>query len=212
MSGTRFKEIEHKFVIGDDFDLEDFRTRMRSLGPEKSTALAVRDVYYWSERHRQVVYRHRYDRELQHLSVKSLEKDTEVRVEVNLDLGQHRGDQQPAVEAFLDTLEITWRGEIEKQIEVYYFPDCEIVYYRGSPGGGQMGRTAEAESVACVEFEARRQDSIDDALEVLRRYEELTGFDARRRTSKTLVELLYPSNPGLTPWATSSRPPGSGDR
>ncbi len=43
------------------------------------------------------------------------------------------------------------------------------------------------------------------------RYEEITGFDACLRTSKTLAELLYPSNPGLTPWATSSRPPGSRD-
>ncbi len=206
--GTRFKEIEHKFVVGDDFDLEAFRARMQSLGPTRTTALAVRDVYYWSERHRQVVYRHRYDHELQHLSVKSLEKDTEVRVEVNLDLGQHRGDQQPAVEAFLDTLEIAWRGEIEKQIEVYYFADCEVVYYRGA---------SESESVACVEFEARRQDSIDDALDVLRRYEKRTGFEERRRSSKTLVELLFPewrcsTTQGLHPGLPHAALSGSGAR
>ena len=191
MSETAFKEIEHKFVVGDDFDLEDFRACMQRLGPIKTTALPVRDVYYWSERHPRVVYRHRYDHELQHLSVKSLEDDTEVRIEVNLDLGQHRGDQQATVEAFLDPLEIAWRGEIEKQIEVYHFPDCEVVYYRGSAGGG----APETESVACVEFEARQPATIDDALEVLHRYEKLTGFGARRRTSKTLVELLYPGAP-----------------
>ena len=183
MSETRFKEIEHKFVLGDDFDLADFRDRMRALGPEKTTALTVRDVYYWSRRHPRVIYRHRYDHELQHLSVKSLDQDSEVRLEVNLDLGQHRGDQRRAVEAFLDTLEIDWRGEIEKEIEVYHFPDCEVVYYRGS---------SQTDAVACVEFEARRQDSIAAALAVLDRYEALTGFDARERTPRTLVELLYP--------------------
>ncbi len=193
MSETAFKEIEHKFVVGDDFDLEDFRARMRGLDPTKTVMLPVRDVYYWSERHPRVVFRHRYDHELQHLSVKSLETDTEVRIEVNLDLGQHQGDQQATVEAFLDTLDIAWRGEIEKEIEVYHFPDCEVVYYQGRPGEGHVAGAAVAESVACVEFEAVRQETIEDALAVLAKYEEITGFDARQRTSKTLVELLYPS-------------------
>ncbi len=182
MSQTAFQEIEHKFVVGDDFDLEDFRARAAALGPIKTTALEVRDVYYWSASHPRIVFRHRYDHELQHLSVKSLQRDTEMRLEVNLDLGQHRGDQQATAEAFLDPLGIDWRGEIVKQIEVYHFPTCEIVYYRGA---------AQGESVACVEFEARHQSSVDDALAVLEQHEDLFGFDARDRTSKTLVELLY---------------------
>ncbi len=190
MSDTEFQEIEHKFVVGDDFDLPAFRRLLRALGPEGTTALSVRDVYYWSERHPRIVFRHRYDRELQHLSVKSLEPDPEVRLEVNLDLGQHRGDQQAAVEAFLGALEIDWRGEVDKEIEVFYFPDCEVVYYRGA---------SRSTSVACVEFEARGQASIDDALRVLARYERLTGFRSRRRTAKTLVDLLFPA--ASTPWA-----------
>jgi hypothetical protein len=183
VSETRFQEIEHKFVVGDDFDLAGLRARLLALEPERTTALVVRDVYYWSARHPKIVFRHRFDRELQHLSVKSLAPDPEVRLEVNLDLGQHRGDQQPAVEAFLGALEVDWRGEIEKEIEVFYFPDCEIVHYRGA---------SDAASVACVEFEARRQASIDDARRVLSRYERLAGFEGRRRTARTLVELLFP--------------------
>ncbi len=186
MTETRFKEIEHKFVVGDDFDLEEFRVAMRDLGPTETTALAVRDVYYWSERRPRIVFRHRYDRELQHLSVKSLGDDPQVRLEVNLDLGQHRGDQQPAVEAFLEAAGISWRGEVAKEIEVYYFPDCEIVHYRGSAGD---------RSVACVEIEAREHASIEDALAVLARYERLIGFEGRRREARTLVEILYPGAP-----------------
>ncbi len=170
-------------MVGEEFDLDAFRATLRDLKPAKTTALAVRDVYYWSELHPRLVFRHRFDHELQHLSVKSLEKDPEVRVEINLDLGQHRGDQQPAVEAFLDTLEVAWRGEIDKEIEVYYFEDCEIVYYLAAAGD---------RAVACVELEARRPASIDDALEVLARYELRTGFAGRRRTARTLVELLFP--------------------
>ncbi len=186
MSETAFKEIEHKFVVGEGFDLAEFRTCMRSLNPHKTTILTVRDIYYWSQLHPRVIYRHRWDPELQHLSVKSLEKDTEVRVEVNIDLGQHRGNQQATVEAFIDTLGISWRGDILKDIEVYHFPECEVVYYRGTAGDA---------TVACVEFEALQQDSIDDALEVLRRYEESAGFTGRQRTPKTLVELLFSDLP-----------------
>ncbi len=193
MTETRFKEIEHKFVVGDDFDLEEFRATMRGLGPERTTTLAVRDVYYWSEGRPRIVFRHRFDDELQHLSIKSLDDDPEVRVEINLDLGQHRGDQQPAVEAFLETLDLAWRGEIDKQIEVYYFPDCEVVYYRGA---------SESESVACVEFEARRHDSIDDALAVLARYERRIGFEGRRREARPLVAMLFPGAPFLSRYAS----------
>ena len=183
MPEIQFQEIEHKFVVGEDFDLETFRDQMVSLSPVKTTILPVRDVYYRSAHHPRFVFRHRYDRELQHLTVKSLEADPEVRLEVNLDLGQHQGNQQHTVEAFLEALEIEWRGEIKKDIEVYHFPDCEVVYYRGA---------SESRSVACVEFEAHDQDDVASALEVLKEYEELTGFDARDRTAKTLVELLFP--------------------
>ncbi len=183
MSEVAFKEIEHKFVVGDEFDLASFRARMRGLSPTETVVLSVRDVYYWSKHHPEVIYRHRYDRERQQLTAKSLQPDPEVRVEINLDLSQHRGDQQQAVAAFLETLDVGWRGEIRKEIEVFYFADCEIVYYRAS---------AATRSVACVEFEARRPDSIGDALEILRKYEERVGFKQRRRTAKTLVELLFP--------------------
>ena len=178
-----FREIEHKFVVGDGFDREGFRRRVRALDPRRTTELTVRDVYYLTRHPPGFIYRHRYDRELQHLSVKSLEADSEVRTEVNLDLGQHRGDQQAAVEAFLATLDVAWRGVVEKDIEVFYFPDCEIVYYRAA---------ADGEAVCCVELEAVGATSVDEALAVLAAYEERIAFADRERTTKPVVELLYP--------------------
>ena len=184
MNPNRFKEIEHKFVVGDELDLDDFRQRVRRLEPIKANALAVRDVYYLTRHQPRYIYRHRYDRELQHLTAKSLQDDSQVRVEINLDLGQRRGDQRETVEAFLETLEIVWQGVVQKDIEVYYFPDCEIVHYRAR---------ADSRTVRCVELEARDKNSIDDAIAVLHRYEKLIGFEDRRRTAKTVVELLFPS-------------------
>ena len=193
MSPVEFREIEHKFVVGDDFDLEDFRARIRGLEPLETTALAVRDVYYLTAGRPGYIYRHRFDQELQHLTVKSLEADSEVRLEVNLDLGQHRGDQQQTVEAFLASLGVVWRGVIEKQIEVYYFPDCEIVYYQATAGSPEGEAAQRIDSVRCVEFEAIRKPSVEDAVEILRRYQKRMGFEDRDRSHRTLVEILYPS-------------------
>jgi hypothetical protein len=145
----------------------------------------VRDDYFLTEggRNRRFVIRHRYDAELHQLSVKTLEADTEVRGEVNLDLGHHAGDQRAQVDAFLDQLGVTWRGTIHKDLTVWYFPDSEVVYYQAS---------TESRSVRCVEFEATRKDSLADALATLRRYERLTGFDGAVRSRLSLLQILYP--------------------
>ncbi len=185
MSGPSFREIEHKYVVDDDFDVAAFRRTWLRRRPVKTTSLAVRDVYYATAHQPGHIYRHRYDRELQHLTVKSLEADAEVRLEVNLDLGQHRGDQQTTVEAFMATLDVVWRGEIHKEIEVFYFPDCEVVYYEATAASG---------SVTCVELEAIGAPSIDEAKNVLEKYAAMADFDPRRRTKQTLVEILFPSD------------------
>ena len=42
----RFKEIEHKYVVGDAFDLPRFRDTLAALGPHRTSAIRVRDCYY----------------------------------------------------------------------------------------------------------------------------------------------------------------------
>lgn len=181
----RFHEIEHKFVVGDDFDADGLRYRLRQLGPQRETSCEVRDVYYLLEGRPGLIYRHRFDAELQHLSVKSFGGDTEARLEVNLDLGQHRGDQQATVEAFLGVAGVTWRGEVRKEIEVFYFNECEIVIYQAHANGHHR-------RLRCVELEARGATSLEAGLEVLTRWEERIGFADRQRTDAPLVALLYP--------------------
>ena len=181
----RFTEIEHKFLVAGAFDLPRFRAAVEALGPVRSFALRVRDRYFLTghgEAHRYVI-RHRYDEELHHLTIKAIEADPEVRSEINLDLGQHAGDQAAAVEAFVDRLGATWRGDITKDIEVWEFPACEVVHYTASAGDRQ---------VRCVEFEALHAANVEEALAVLRHYERAAGFGDAERSLASLVDLLYP--------------------
>lgn len=181
----RFKEIEHKYIVEDQFDLEGFRQSVSALDPTRTLKTRVKDRYYLTEggRARRFLFRHRYDTELHHLTIKALEKDTEVRVEVNLDLGHHAGSQEGHVEAFVDQLGVLWSGTLHKELEVWYFPDCEVVYYEASTA---------SRAVRCVEFEATRKDSLDGALETVKGFERATGFQAMTRSRLSLPQLLFP--------------------
>jgi hypothetical protein len=181
----RFHEIEHKFVVGDDFDLEAFAAKLEALRPTRKTSIRVRDTYYLldTEASPRFVIRHRYDEELHHLTLKTVEADTQVRREINLDLGHHAGDQRAQVEAFLGLLGVAWSGSLEKDLRVWYFADAEVVHYRATTG---------ERAVSCVEFEATRKPSLPEALEVLERYERATGFDRDTRSHRSLVQILFP--------------------
>ena len=180
-----FKEIEHKYVVGDEFDLPRFRERLTALGPSRTGSIRVRDRYYLLEGslERRFMIRHRFDAELHHLTIKSLENDTEVRDEVNLDLGQHAGDQAAQVDAFMARLGGVWSGTVQKDVDVWYFPDCEVVHYLASTG---------SRTVRCVEFEATRRDSLAAALAIVDTFERATGFAGLVRSRLSLPQLLFP--------------------
>lgn len=180
----RFKEIEHKFIVSDQFDLARFRQAVTALGPTRTSTVSVQDRYFLTDggSARRFLMRHRYDAELHHLTIKSLEADNEVRGEVNLDLGHHAGSQAAQVDAFMGHLGVIWRGELHKQLEVWYFPDCEVVYYEAA---------TSSRSVRCVEFEATRKDSLPEALATVERFERATGFDSASRTRESLPQLLF---------------------
>ncbi len=181
----RFTEVEHKFVVGDGFDTAGLRRALEALGPTRHASLQVRDRYFLTGdgRTRHYILRHRFDRELHQLTIKSLASDPEVRDEINLDLGHHQGDQAAQVNAFAARMGVTWAGELLKDLDVWYFPDCEVVHYVASSGD---------RTVRCVEFEAIRQASIPAALAVIDRYERATGFDPSARSRQSLVDLLFP--------------------
>ena len=181
----RFTEIEHKFVVGDAFDTAGLHRTLDLLDPTRRASLRVRDRYFLTGdgRTRHYILRHRFDHELHQLTIKSLTSDPEVRDEINLDLGHHQGDQAAQVDAFVARMGVTWAGELQKDLDVWYFPDCEVVHYVASNG---------ERTVRCVEFEAIRQGSIPAALAVIDRYERATGFDPSARSRQSLVDLLFP--------------------
>lgn len=180
----RFTEIEHKFVVDGSFDLAAFRRALEALAPHRVDALQVRDRYFLTQDGvaKHYILRHRFDRELHQVTIKSLGTDPEVRDEINLDLGHHNGDQAAAVDAFVGRMGVAWSGELQKTLDVWYFVDCEVVHYVAERGD---------RAVRCVEFEAIGQTSIADALAVIARYERATGFDPATRSRLSLLELMF---------------------
>lgn len=183
----RFIEIEHKFIVPDGFDEGRLRGVLAELGPTRTNRIRVRDRYYLTAQGaaRGFVLRHRFDEELQQLTLKSLGGDTEVRDEVNLELGGRHGheDQAAQVESFVERLGLVWNGTIHKDVEVWYYPECEVVRYEAS---------TEARRITCVEFEALEKDSVEGALETLERFERATGFLGQSRSHLSLPQLLFP--------------------
>ena len=185
MTDLRHTEIEHKYVVDGQFDLPRFRDVLAGLSPVRTSAIRVRDRYFLTEggRARRFLIRHRYDAEIHQLTIKALEEDTETRTEINLDLCQHAGSQDAAVDAFVDQLGVVWRGTLQKDLEAWYFADCEVVHYVASTDGRE---------VRCVEFEATRKDSLAGALNIVRRFEQLTGFQGLTRSRLSLPQFLFP--------------------
>ena len=172
-------EIEHKFLLDEGFDSRKWMDSCRALGPLNEKQLRVADTYYVPCHGQAWIYRHRYDEEIQQLTVKSRGGDTEVRTEINLDLS---GENQDAkISAFLTTLNIEEKHEVVKQIHVFDFPDCEVVQYNARCGG---------RSVSCLEFEAIGAGTVRDALAILERYETALGYDSSQRTKINLFDLL----------------------
>lgn len=185
----RFKEIEHKFVVDEDFDREEFRESLAALKPARHARIRVKDRYFLTEAGcaRAFVMRHRFDSELHELTFKSLGSDSEVRDEINLKL--EAGDQQDRVDAFMAAQGIVWQGSLSKELEVWHFDDCEVVHYTA---------TTDGRTVSCVEFEATRKPSLDDALAVVKKYEQATGLVEAFRTRTPLLYLLWPEVARLT--------------
>jgi len=190
----KFLEIEHKFLVGEGFDVPAFRAALEALKPVRHATLRVRDRYFITEsgRARGFVLRHRFDRELHELTLKSIAQDAEVRDEINLKL--RPGDQEAQVNAFVAAQGLLWQGALWKDLEVWHFHDCEAVLYLATAedrGAGVQGAQAVKE-IRCVEFEATVKRTREEALAIVRRYERATGFAGATRTPESLLALLWP--------------------
>ncbi|HAC16803.1 MAG TPA: hypothetical protein DCE78_12795 [Bacteroidetes bacterium] len=180
MSVSTFKEFEHKYLVDETVDILSIFEKLRAIGSGKEKSLEVIDSYYFSSSNPGFVYRHRKDREIQQLTVKSYGGDTRDRTEINLHL-KNDDSQADAVNAFMKTLGDYQHFDIRKNIQVIDFPDCECVYYQASSGD---------KTVHCFEFEALGSKSLEDALVTINRYESVAGFHPSNRCEISLFELL----------------------
>jgi adenylate cyclase class IV len=181
MGSNSFIEIEHKFVVGAEFDREAFLKKVAKLTPDRQAVANVRDTYFVLAHDNTHVFRHRFDNEIQQLTAKSVEDDAAIRTEINIPIDQSKGDQGPAILEFMRVLGCRWSGNLAKEIHVAYFHDCEIVFYRAFNQGRQ---------VYCIEFEAVDPVSIEEGFRVLSKYETALGFELEARESRSLFELL----------------------
>ena len=179
--GQSFVEIEHKFIVPKSYSRAEFLKKARELNPIRTEEISVKDTYYvlkgWSTH----VFRHRFDKEIQQLTVKSVGSSTFERLEINMDLRRDGVDQSTSVEAFLNVFGIAWSKSLAKDVGVAYFPDCEVVHYHAASG---------SRDVSCVEFEAIGFSDGLAALPTLHQYERAFGFDARLAETQSLFQLL----------------------
>lgn len=179
-SEAKFKEFEHKYLLTGTESVESIFEALRSVSGGKEKSLDVTDTYFYQGDSPKFVYRHRRDREIQQLSVKSLSKDARERTEINLHF-LNEEDQFEAVVRFMETLGEFRKLSIRKSIQVIDFPDCECVYYEASNG---------TKTVRCFEFEALGAENLEQALEIISNYETLAGFSPDIRCHQSLFELL----------------------
>ena len=178
---TEFKEFEVKYLLDDSFDAEQFFITLRNLGSPIEKHLDVTDTYFTFAGRPDFIYRHRHDEEIQQLTVKSYGGDTRNRVEVNLAL-KNPASQKDAILTFLRSFGEPQEFGIAKRVDIFDFPDCEIVHYLARSGD----KTAR-----CVEFEAVGVDTWEEAQSVIERYAEATGFQKRERCEIALFDLLH---------------------
>ena len=130
--------------------------------------------------------------------------------EINMLYGRSLADQEQTVKALLGLLEVQPRGSLQKRLWAFYFDDCEIVYYEARPSGDGDG-DGNGSVLRCVEFEARGARDLDEALRILARYEERTGFAGRPRSKRSLFDLLLaPQMQAATATSSSGGAPGRG--
>jgi len=174
-------EIEHKYLVPEDFDLSRLAGQLQALGATPPHRVEVQDTYYYRRDLLDVVFRHRIDAELHQLTVKSRPADAQVRREVNLDLAGP--DARSAVAAFLA---VGWgRCEelhLHKSVTVWELPGFEIVHY--------VAQRADGFTLRCVEFEATASGTPDEAIAALQSLGHACGFDPTNRTAESLFTLM----------------------
>lgn len=176
-----FQEVEYKYLVDETFDMGTLDRTLKSLKPTEIYQVQVTDTYFYFSDRPNFVYRHRSDDRSQDFCVKSLEKDPVVRTEINMNMTIDRGTQLPSVVALLQTFGSFQQGSLDKDVSVYIFEDCEVVYYEAS---------TDKKRLCCIELEAVGAESLQDAFNVLNTYVGKLNLSGLSREQQSLFEML----------------------
>lgn len=175
-------EIEHKYVLPPDTEVDAFRKRVASLGAYSVSLPESVDDYTCAARPDRVVrVRRNLGSDEVELCVKSRGADAEVRLEEEVPVPEWGAAPLPR---FLSALGWEHAGRVEKSSVAFRFEDCEVAVYSARTGD----RTA-----LCLEVEAVGVPDAPAALAVVARYEAALGLDPGERERRSLADLLLPA-------------------
>ena len=178
---NQFTEIEHKYIVPSNFDWSVLIEAARKIGPEREFSVVVIDHYYRVKSAPDYVYRHRKDKLIEELTIKSLSQvDSRDRFEVNLPVDC--GDEG-IIRAFLSPLELFWDGRVKKDVLVFEYKESEIVFYEAS---------SDSKTLRCLEIEAKNFEKKSEAFDRINQIESILGVTNWSREKKSLLQLLFP--------------------
>lgn len=124
-----FKEIETKYKAG-TISLKKFCELIESAGPKSHLHAGSYDYYFMKSENEFLRYRAGSQPQLT-VKVKDSTKNNFIRTEVNLPMNEDISEDErlKIATAFCETLGFKPNFTIYKNCHIYYFDDCNIVYY-----------------------------------------------------------------------------------
>jgi predicted adenylyl cyclase CyaB len=185
-----FLEIEYKYSA-DDIDRLVFKDLIKSLNPKRFIYVESKDIYYAKSKDEFLRYRMPSDNKLsgeenrQELTFKkkSVDQNNWTRLEVNLRIDLNDSD---LVHMFCEGLGYKKNVELIKFCDIFYFDDCDIVYYSVKNEEGKYSYFLEIESLENCGVTKEK------SLEVLQKYEKLLaplGITPQKRKKLSLWEM-----------------------
>jgi predicted adenylyl cyclase CyaB len=187
VSENKFLEIETKYDAS-SINRTDFKILMRSLSPNSLVTVESNDIYFVKSTDEFVRYRmpiENGDDKRAELAFKKKHSQNNniVRTEVNLRVDPNSPE---TVVAFVEGLGYKHNFTIYKICDIYYFDDCNIVYYNVI--------SEENKVASFLEIEVKENEGIGEkqGWEILNKYEKLLaplGVNAQKRKKLSLYEM-----------------------
>lgn len=182
-----FLEIETKYDAS-SIDRLDFKMLVKSLNPKSMVYVESRDVYFIKSEDDFIRYRMPTENDKDprsELTFKKKLKDSNniVRTEVNLRIDKN---DKETVTAFVEGLGYKRNFSVWKACDLYFFDDCNVVYYNVIDDDKKVASFIE------IEVKENAGYTEEQAWEIINKYEKMLaplGISAQRRKRLSLYEM-----------------------